>query len=113
MPLSDCLIRIPKKAGPVHELKVRVPPAFRRFRDQMHAELTEAGFQVLGGKRPHLTLSYHFVAHTPGATMRDIAWVVDGLRLVWSQREPEFPRAKHVIRGEYPAVEPAQARLFA
>ncbi|MEP6791374.1 MAG: hypothetical protein ABI907_08375 [Ramlibacter sp.] len=112
MEKSELLIRMPRPSESTTEFNVQVTPAFSDFRNRMHRSLALAGFSVKGGRRPHITLSYDFLAVAPPVAMPAIPWVPCEFVLIWSQLKPQFAKAKHVRLGEFPAQAPRQQALF-
>jgi RNA 2',3'-cyclic 3'-phosphodiesterase len=77
--------------------------------------LRTAGFESVGGKRPHVTLAYNARGAQPPAQAREIPWIAREFMLIWSQLPPDFQPAHHEILARYAADPrgPAQMRLFA
>jgi len=113
MERSDLQVRIPKRAAHVPSLTVKVPRAWKSFRDGLGQALVASGFSVGGGDSPHITLSYNFTPVRPRQPFPDIPWTATELLLIWSQLKPDFDWERHVLLERYAALEPAQFCLFA
>lgn len=112
MERADLLVRIPRSAAPIHELRVRVPRAYRRFRQDLGASLSAAGFRLAGGNSPHITLCYRADAAPPAVPVADIPWVAGDYHLIWSDLPAGGRPGRHHVLRQFPAILPAQSRLF-
>ncbi len=102
----------PKSFDPVTMMVARPNRALRAFRSQVGRVLSQRGFHVQGGLRPHVTLAYDAATNARPPVGPDIHIVADELLLIWSQLPPHFAKGRHVVLRRYRADPPRQLDLF-